>query len=66
MPTERMQKLYDSMLNHISELVSGSDLLDMLRAIGFTDEEIIAEGFNIKENDDDFYKDLLMEQSEQM
>ena len=45
----RMQQLYDSMLNHISELVSGSDLVDTLHAIGFTDEEIIAEGFEIEE-----------------
>ena len=36
------------MLNHISELVSGSDLVDTLHAIGFTDEEIMAEGFKIE------------------
>lgn len=49
MTTERVQELYDNMLNHISELVSGSDLVDTLRAIGFTDEEIIKEGFKIEE-----------------
>ena len=46
---QRVQELYDNMLNHISELVGGSDLADTLRAIGFTDEEIIAEGFEIEE-----------------
>jgi hypothetical protein len=49
MTNERMNELYNNMLNHISELVSGSDLVDALHAIGFTDEEIIAEGFNIEE-----------------
>ena len=37
---KRIKELYDNMLTHISELVSGSDLIDTLRAIGFTDEEI--------------------------
>lgn len=37
--------LYDRMLNHISEMVSGSDLVDTLHAIGFTDDEIAEEGF---------------------
>lgn len=46
---ERMKILYDNMLDHISELVSGSDLVDTLRAIGFTDREIIAEGFTLEE-----------------
>jgi hypothetical protein len=46
---QRVQELYDNMLNHISELVSRSDLVDTLHAIGFTDEEIIAEGFEIWE-----------------
>lgn len=45
MTNERMEELYGNMLNHISELVSGSDLVDTLHAIGFTDEEIISEGF---------------------
>lgn len=49
MSPKRTQKLYDNMLNHISELVSGSDLIDTLHAIGFTDEEILAEGFKIEE-----------------
>ena len=49
MSPKRTQKLYDNMLNHISELVSGSDLIDTLHAIGFTDEEILAEGFGIEE-----------------
>lgn len=51
MSHERMTELYCNMINHISELVSGSDLVDTLRAIGFTDEEIIAEGFEIEEVD---------------
>lgn len=45
----RIKELYDNMLAHISELVSGADLIDTLRAIGFTDEEIINEGFEIEE-----------------
>lgn len=44
--------LYDRMLNHISEMVSGSDLVDTLHAIGFTDEEIKAEGL-WPENEED-------------
>lgn len=51
MSHERMTELYSNMLFHISELVSGSDLVDTLHAIGFTDEEIIAEGFGIEEED---------------
>lgn len=43
----RIKELYDNMLDHISELVDGSDLVDTLRAIGFTDEEIAEEGFEI-------------------
>lgn len=43
---KRKEALYDAMLNHISELVSGSDLVDTLHAIGFTDEEIAEEGFS--------------------
>jgi hypothetical protein len=49
MSPKRTQELYDNMLFHISELVSGSDLVDTLHAIGFTDEEIMAEGFEIEE-----------------
>ena len=49
MSHERMTELYNNMLNHISELVSGSDLIDTLHAIGFTNEEILAEGFKIEE-----------------
>lgn len=51
MSIQRMKTLYDNMLNHISELVSGSDLVDTLHAIGFTIEEIIAEGFEIEEDE---------------
>lgn len=47
MSSQRIKELYDNMLDHISELVSGSDLVDTLHAIGFTDEEIIYEGFEI-------------------
>lgn len=43
MSNKRMKELYDNMLFHISELVSGVDLVYTLRAIGFTDEEIEAE-----------------------
>ena len=44
----RIIELYNNMLDYISELVSSCDLVDALRAIGFTDEEIIAEGFEIE------------------
>lgn len=47
MTPQRMRELYDNMLFHISELVSGSDLVDTLHCIGFTNEEIAAEGFEI-------------------
>lgn len=40
MSYERMKRLYNNMLFHISELVSGSDLVDTLHCIGFTDDEI--------------------------
>ena len=66
MMTERVKELYDNMLNHISELVGGSDLVDTLRAIGFTDEEILAEGFEIKTSGNDLLDDLHLEQLEQM
>ena len=42
---QRIRQLYGNMLNHISELVSGSDLVDTLHAIGFTDDEIAEEVF---------------------
>ena len=45
MTNERIKELYDNMLNHMSELVSGTDLIDTLRAIGFTPKEIADEGF---------------------
>lgn len=51
MTNARIKELYDNMLNHISELVSGADLVDTLHAIGFTDEEIKAEGFEIEEEE---------------
>lgn len=40
MTSERLQELFFNMLFHISELVSGADLINTLRAIGFTDDEI--------------------------
>ena len=40
MTNERQRELFDNLIYHISELVSGCDLVDTLRAIGFTDEEI--------------------------
>ena len=49
MTNARVKELYNNMLNHISELVSCSDLVNTLHAIGFTDEEITAEGFKIEE-----------------
>lgn len=49
MTNERIKELYDNMLNHISEMVNGNDLVDTLRAIGFTDKEIAAEVFDIDE-----------------
>ena len=50
MSHERMTELYCNMLDHISELVNDSDLPDTLHAIGFTDAEILAEGFEITTN----------------
>ncbi len=44
MTNERTKELYYNMLNHISELVSGVDLMDTLHAIGLTHEEIIDAG----------------------
>lgn len=64
MTNARTKELYYNMLDHISELVSGNDLVDTLRAIGFTDEEIAEEGFMDEETIN--YNDLLMEQQEQM
>ena len=66
MTNERIKELYDNMLNHISELVSASDLVDTLRAIGFTDEEILAEGFEIERSSNELLDDLHLEQLEQM
>jgi hypothetical protein len=40
MDNKRIKVLFDNMLFHISELVSGSDLIDTLHCIGFTDDEI--------------------------
>ena len=40
MTNERIKELFDNMLFHISELVSGADLIDTLHCIGFNDEEI--------------------------
>ena len=45
MTNERKEELYNNMLDHISELVNGEDLIDTLHGIGFTDEELIEEGF---------------------
>lgn len=50
MTNERIKELYDNMLNHISELVSGDDLILTLRCIGFTDAEIAGEGFDLDKN----------------
>lgn len=37
---ERKDELFNNMINHITELVSGSDLRSTLHCIGFTDDEI--------------------------
>ena len=42
MTPERITELFNNMLVHISEMVSGCDLLDTLNAIGFTDDELKA------------------------
>ena len=49
----RMGELYAAMLDHISELVSGADLFLTLTAIGFTREEIAAEGYLADDCEDD-------------
>ena len=40
MTTERKNELFDALVNHIAELVTGEDLMLTLHAIGFTDDEI--------------------------
>jgi hypothetical protein len=50
MSNERMKELFDNMLNHISELVGGNDLIDTLHCIGFTDEEIAENELGEKDN----------------
>ena len=50
MTAERKNELYDAMLGYITEFVNGSELVEVLRAVGFTDEEIIEEGFEIEED----------------
>ena len=57
MTNERIKELYNNMLFHISELVSGADLVSTLHCIGFTDDEIAEEMAQIfadeEENDID-------------
>ena len=38
MTNERIKELYNNMLYHIGNLVGGNDLVNTLRAIGFTDK----------------------------
>ena len=49
MTNERKQELFDLMINYITECVDGSEAVDILRDVGFTDEEIIENGFEIEE-----------------
>ncbi len=44
---KRYKELYENLLNHITELVSGDDLRNTLHAIGFTDAEIKTEGIEL-------------------
>lgn len=37
---ERQTELFYALINHITELVKGDDLMHTLHAIGFTDTEI--------------------------
>ena len=46
---KRRRELFDKMLDHLSEIVKGSDLIDTLHGIGFTDAEIAFAGVEIKE-----------------
>lgn len=47
MSNERTKELYNNMLDYIVESVGKSNAIDVLRAIGFTDEEIIVRGLRI-------------------
>ncbi len=40
MTAKRKLELFDGLVNHITELVSGCDLISTLHCIGFTDDEI--------------------------
>ena len=40
MTNQRQKELFDNMLNHFTELLTGEDLKLTLYAIGFTDTEI--------------------------
>lgn len=51
MTPERIKELYDRMLNYITEFTDGVELVEMLRGIGFTDEEIAYEGFDVEKAD---------------
>ena len=50
MTAERKDELYNAMLGYITEMLNGVELVEMLRNIGFTDEEIVYEGFEIEED----------------
>ena len=50
-----MEKLFDNMLNHITELVNGVDLYDTLSAIGFTYDEMIECEVELDEENADDY-----------
>ena len=52
MTTKRRKELFDNMLDHISELVSGSDLRSTLHCIGFSDEEIADCGVECDDEED--------------
>lgn len=49
MSLQRFKELYDLMLGYITEMLNGIELVEVLRNIGFTDEEIAYEGFEIEE-----------------
>ena len=50
MTAERKDELYNAMLGYITEMLNGIELVEVLHNIGFTDEEITYEGFEITEN----------------
>ena len=48
---ERKHELFERMISYITAYTNGYESVEILRDIGFTDEEIIEEGFEIEEEE---------------